>query len=778
MRGWGGRGSSPAVSAPTVVASAPAGGARRSRPGATAALALLTVVTALGMGRLFRGTSYVGPVLVGAVTAHAAAWAGRRLRLPAPVAVVCSLAALVLAVVWTVLPQTTTWGLPSAQSFSVAGSELARAQTDFQLLQAPAPATPGFVLLSEMAVGLVALLADWAAFRVRATLEALIPSFALFVFTSALGASAGRAWSVAAYLAGVLLFLLAEEADRRSAGELGKRARRQLRGSLVRNGCLLGALAVVAAATVGPSLPGAAAPALISWHNQDSAAPNQRTTVSPLVDIKSRLTGQSRTEMFTVSATYASYWRLTALDTFDGTVWSSDASYQRASGHLPGASPGAGRSTRDTFSVRNLDSVWLPAAFRPVALTAASASYNPRSSSIIGNRATSDGLSYTVSSVLPTFTTGELASVRSDRGDPSLRNDLALPSSLPPQIAQIARQAVKGETSPYGKALALQQFFRGGRFTYSLSVSEGDDNQALLTFLTKTHAGFCQQFAGAYAVMARAVGIPARVAVGFTPGVKGPDGRYHVYGTDAHAWPEVYLDRFGWVPFEPTPSRGAPGAEAYTGVTPAQAPSPVSVTTSSVGPAPSPAGGGAGVSSLARGLSNLVASGNGGGSSPARAPGGGAPIGWIALFALAFVMLARGTVVPASRWRRRRRRRARAAGAQRVLVAWEEAAEALSRAGTSPRPSETYGEFAERAARQLPSGATDLTTLAGAATVARYSPHPLPSRAVTDAMGCSTHIEEAVRGQARLIRRLAWVLDPRGRRPADAAVSRAGGSAR
>lgn len=63
--------------------------------------------------------------------------------------------------------------------------------------------------------------------------------------------------------------------------------------------------------------------------------------------------------------------------------------------------------------------------------------------------------------------------------------------------------------------------------------------------------------------MARSLGIPSRVAIGFTPGELADDGLFHVTGRQAHAWPEVFLAGAGWVSFEPTPGRGAPGAEGY-----------------------------------------------------------------------------------------------------------------------------------------------------------------------------------------------------------------------
>src|SRR5439155_8920763 len=104
-------------------------------------------------------------------------------------------------------------------------------------------------------------------------------------------------------------------------------------------------------------------------------------------------------------------------------------------------------------------------------------------------------------------------------------------------------------------------------FTYSLDVPQGQSSSAIDEFL-ESKSGYCEQFAGTFAAMARAVGLPARVAVGFTPGDADPDtpGLYHVRGEHAHAWPEVFIAGQGWVLFEPTPTRGAPNAEQYTGV--------------------------------------------------------------------------------------------------------------------------------------------------------------------------------------------------------------------
>jgi hypothetical protein len=84
----------------------------------------------------------------------------------------------------------------------------------------------------------------------------------------------------------------------------------------------------------------------------------------------------------------------------------------------------------------------------------------------------------------------------------------------------------------------------------------------LVAFLTKTHSGYCQHFAGAMALMLRYLGIPARVAAGFTSG-KYHDGTWTVTDRDAHTWVEVWFRGWGWLPFDPTPGRGRLAA-SYT----------------------------------------------------------------------------------------------------------------------------------------------------------------------------------------------------------------------
>ncbi|MDX6411727.1 MAG: hypothetical protein QOE91_1243, partial [Gaiellaceae bacterium] len=119
---------------------------------------------------------------------------------------------------------------------------------------------------------------------------------------------------------------------------------------------------------------------------------------------------------------------------------------------------------------------------------------------------------------------------------------------------------VVGRTrSPYGAAVALESWFRRtGDFTYTQHPPRTRPNLELVDFVTRTKQGYCQHFAGAMALMLRYLGVPARVAAGFTSGTyDSATGTWTVTDHDAHAWVEVWFRGYGWLPFDPTPGRGS-----------------------------------------------------------------------------------------------------------------------------------------------------------------------------------------------------------------------------
>jgi transglutaminase-like putative cysteine protease len=124
----------------------------------------------------------------------------------------------------------------------------------------------------------------------------------------------------------------------------------------------------------------------------------------------------------------------------------------------------------------------------------------------------------------------------------------------------VARRVTHDARNPYETVLALESWFRQrGGFRYNESPPR-IKRSPLVAFVTRTKVGYCQHFAGAMAAMLRMLGIPARVAVGFTSGTRSED-RWVVTDHDAHAWVEVWFSGHGWIPFDPTPGRGTFGGD-------------------------------------------------------------------------------------------------------------------------------------------------------------------------------------------------------------------------
>ncbi|MDO9590115.1 MAG: transglutaminaseTgpA domain-containing protein, partial [Microcella sp.] len=220
-------------------------------------------------------------------------------------------------------------------------------------------------------------------------------------------------------------------------------------------------------------------------------------------------------------------------------------------------------STR--IELENVRTRWLPLPSAPVQLSGLTGDWRVNDSGV--TISTVEGSvregAYDVDSLIAQPTPEQLreALVAAPRLEPYR----ALPNDLDPIIAQTAQQvaaAAPGD-SAYDDALALQRYFTQGDFVYSESapVELGYDgtSASIVAVFLDVKAGYCVHYASAMTLMARTLGIPARIAVGFLPGVRNPDvpSEYVVSTDDLHAWPELHFDGIGWVRFEPTPSRGA-----------------------------------------------------------------------------------------------------------------------------------------------------------------------------------------------------------------------------
>ncbi len=733
----------------------------RDRPALVAATALATVVAAAGMTRFFTRPSTLLPLTGAALVAHAAMAAARRRDLPSVAGAGLALGVSALASVWYVLPATTWYGVPGPSTWRAAAASVAAFGSEVLSVAAPIPPRPGPLLAAMAGVAGAAVIAASAVARNAGPLRALAPSFVLFAATAALGGEAHQALFAGLYLAAAgSVLLVASSVPAHMTVPVGSD---QLRRRSAGVAAAIGAVSAMATAGVlaAPYLPGADATPVVALRPDQQDRGGRIDVVSPLSQLRANLVDQPDEELFRVRAPERAYWRLTALDEFDGQQWSIEAAYSPVNGQLPGeagASESPSGEIDQEVTVVGLRSVWLPAAYRAVRLAGADdADFHPGTASLVVRPGAADGLVYRVRSRPSSHSLDALR-----RASPSSEADVPAQRAVPGptrELRALAETIGSGsDGSAFGRARALQDFFNQG-FVYDLNVSAGHGTAALESFLFGSRRGYSEQFASAYAVLARLMGLPARVAVGFTPGEPADSGTVVVRGRHAHAWPEVNLGNAGWVAFEPTPGRGAPGAEEYTGRPEAQDNQVLTPAAEVATPVPIdlpfPDGDETGASAPEREQPSFVTLG--------RLVFGAATV------ALPVVGIAAGlaaAVVMAKAARRRRRMaRARAGGpAAQVRHAWVDVSEALAAAGTGMAPGETVLEYARRAnpGPAAPgSSALPMVSLAVAAGAAYYGPAVLAQDLARQAEADAAAVRAALRSASSRRRRWLAAADPR-----------------
>ncbi|MET0974826.1 MAG: transglutaminase domain-containing protein, partial [Leifsonia sp.] len=222
---------------------------------------------------------------------------------------------------------------------------------------------------------------------------------------------------------------------------------------------------------------------------------------------------------------------------------------------------------RTNIQVDTVVSSWLPVPYPATKITGLDGEWqwDDGPLTVSSDKSTTRGQNYTVEGLELKPTAQQLRASGNDYPG-SIRRFLELPEDTPPVIAATALEVVGEGADPYDAAIALQKYFRSSAFAYSTEapVDEGYDGGSLdviATFLD-VKKGYCIHFASAMAVMARTLGIPSRIALGYAPGDSTRETfeslpRWDVTTHDLHVWPELYFPGVGWVPFEPTTGRGS-----------------------------------------------------------------------------------------------------------------------------------------------------------------------------------------------------------------------------
>ncbi len=163
--------------------------------------------------------------------------------------------------------------------------------------------------------------------------------------------------------------------------------------------------------------------------------------------------------------------------------------------------------------------------------------------------------SYLVDSLQARASLTELQETGQDYPQWILNRYLGLPPSVPDRVIGLARDITATEPTPFDRALAIETFLR--RFPYTLDLPQPPmDRDITDYFLFSAQRGYCDYYATAMVVLARAAGLPARLVTGYIGGYYDQNlDAYLVTADLAHAWPEVYFPEYGWIIFEPTGGR-------------------------------------------------------------------------------------------------------------------------------------------------------------------------------------------------------------------------------
>ncbi|MCU4718231.1 transglutaminase domain-containing protein [Halapricum hydrolyticum] len=272
----------------------------------------------------------------------------------------------------------------------------------------------------------------------------------------------------------------------------------------------------------------------------DLLATNDRVRIGG----RTELSAETR---WTVESDRERYWRVGAYDLYTGEGWIrrpnsiAETSVRRA----------AAETVTQRFTAESRIAT-VPAAWRPIGVegidvrTTVFRGFEP-----IGSL--QPGESYVAESRVIDPSPSQLRRAGDSYPETVTSRFLQVPDSTPDRVAQAAEAVAGDAETPYGTAVRIEGWLKNTK-DYSLSIDRPSGDIAD-SFLFEMEAGYCTYFATTMVVMLRTQGVPARLAVGYTPGERVGDDTWRVRGYNSHSWVEVYFPEVGWVQFDPTPSQ-------------------------------------------------------------------------------------------------------------------------------------------------------------------------------------------------------------------------------
>lgn len=466
--------------------------------------------------------------------------------------------------------------------------------------------TPATTLAVLVIVALVTCACDFFVFGLLGTTTAVLPVLVFLVVPAVLGIASVPLWPVALLAAAFVLFVFANRwwqqrlADDRLADAGYLVDERGLRGwpgvAAVAAGS--GVIALLAASL----LP---VPVGVPWLLPHPAAGLPTNRANPIIDLGDTLRREEAVPVLQYATSIDEgplpYFSLVTLTELDGGSEWAPGTFQADTRIEDGATLALPAGLEDdaeylSFTtdiiVQPSVSAYLPQPGRAQRVSGLNGDYAQSDATGDIRQVAGEAPSqhYEIASVMPSASTAAIEALPADALDeiPAQLLDLTeVPDGAAAEEIRAELDRIADPTlPPYQRALLLQQHFTGGAFEYSETapVPAGYDgsNMAVVASFLQLRSGYCVHFSSAMSVMARMLGIPARIQVGFTPGEQidvNEQGQSIIQVTShqLHAWAELWVPGYGWLPFETTPAAGlgnlvAPDPDAVPGeTTPAEA---------------------------------------------------------------------------------------------------------------------------------------------------------------------------------------------------------------
>ncbi|MCK0112657.1 DUF3488 and transglutaminase-like domain-containing protein [Ornithinimicrobium sp. F0845] len=540
-----------------------------------AALATLTV--AWPLTNLLREGDWIGPAILLVLLVAVVGAVLRSLDADPTLVVLGQALAVLGALVWRYLSDTLMWVVvPGPDTLDRATELLREAGRTLQSFAAPAPTNEGVEFLIVSVLALTAVSVDAIGVTGRAPATAGLPLAAAFLVSVS---NSGRAMDPWFFAAAALAWLLmvAQQGNRLVSGWSSADRRESVGAHDVSHGpsghrtvarvlavvTVLGALVL---ASVVPHLPPTFfAEGLARDPDGRSVGGSGQVSFTETMDVTADLHDQSDDPVirFRSPSRPLQPLRVTATNEYDGERWlppDYDPGPPQAPQLTPGTSPQAAMADELSLQVAEMsvlsNSLGAPhlALPGPVLSVTSEDTTMQWDAELAAVRVSERPDTYQVS-FLQVAQTGRVPDGVGDaEADPGEWEDyLQVDPDGEAALSALADQVVGDATNDLEVANLIQQHFRSGLYTYSLQLAPGAGGDDAISHFLQTRQGYCVQFATAMVMMARQQGIPARMAVGFLPGELQANGSFSVVVSDAHTWPELWIDGLGWTRFEPTP---------------------------------------------------------------------------------------------------------------------------------------------------------------------------------------------------------------------------------